>query len=212
MVKGECFANATIAVTDLFQETPKTCRNFVALAMEGEQHAKYYHFLEIIALRVLRWCYIPSVCLFHLTSRLYAQCSLRVVPNFLVQTGDRTGTGGGGESFYGGGHCSDQDTSQFHELDNSQNPSRMRSIRGFGLLIEGWWPWRTTTPKIRTIPSFSLLLVSLLVRYERHVSLHLVHPQTVPMSFMASTPCSVALLETQSSVSIHRCPVRLELM
>ena len=25
-----------------------------------------------------------------------------VVPDFLVQTGDRTGTGGGGESFYGG--------------------------------------------------------------------------------------------------------------
>ncbi|KIO34128.1 hypothetical protein M407DRAFT_17038 [Tulasnella calospora MUT 4182] len=25
----------------------------------------------------------------------------RVVPNFLIQTGDRTGTGGGGESFYG---------------------------------------------------------------------------------------------------------------
>lgn len=24
------------------------------------------------------------------------------MPNFLVQTGDRTGTGGGGESFYGG--------------------------------------------------------------------------------------------------------------
>ncbi len=28
----------------------------------------------------------------------------RIVPGFLVQTGDRTGTGGGGESFYGGGH------------------------------------------------------------------------------------------------------------
>lgn len=27
---------------------------------------------------------------------------LRVVPGFLVQTGDRTGTGAGGESFYGG--------------------------------------------------------------------------------------------------------------
>lgn len=26
----------------------------------------------------------------------------RIVPNFLVQTGDRTGTGAGGESFYGG--------------------------------------------------------------------------------------------------------------
>ncbi len=25
----------------------------------------------------------------------------RIVPGFLVQTGDRTGTGGGGESFYG---------------------------------------------------------------------------------------------------------------
>jgi peptidyl-prolyl cis-trans isomerase SDCCAG10 len=25
-----------------------------------------------------------------------------IVPGFLVQTGDRTGTGGGGESFYGG--------------------------------------------------------------------------------------------------------------
>lgn len=25
----------------------------------------------------------------------------RIVPNFLVQTGDRTGTGGGGESIYG---------------------------------------------------------------------------------------------------------------
>lgn len=27
---------------------------------------------------------------------------VRVVPGFLVQTGDRTGTGGGGESFFGG--------------------------------------------------------------------------------------------------------------
>lgn len=26
----------------------------------------------------------------------------RIVPGFLVQTGDKTGTGGGGESFYGG--------------------------------------------------------------------------------------------------------------
>lgn len=26
----------------------------------------------------------------------------RIVPDFLIQTGDRTGSGGGGESFYGG--------------------------------------------------------------------------------------------------------------
>ncbi|KAL0953337.1 hypothetical protein HGRIS_004582 [Hohenbuehelia grisea] len=50
------------------QETPKTCRNFLALSMEGYYDGVIFH---------------------------------RVVPGFLVQTGDRTGTGGGGESFYG---------------------------------------------------------------------------------------------------------------
>ncbi|KAI6101285.1 cyclophilin-like domain-containing protein [Pisolithus sp. B1] len=49
------------------KETPKACRNFIALALEG-------------------------VCSSHIHV---------VVPGFLVQTGDRTGTGGGGESFYG---------------------------------------------------------------------------------------------------------------
>ncbi|KAI0630744.1 cyclophilin-like domain-containing protein [Trametes polyzona] len=50
------------------KETPKACRNFIALAMEGYYDGVIFH---------------------------------RIVPNFLVQTGDRTGTGGGGESFYG---------------------------------------------------------------------------------------------------------------
>ncbi|QRV74133.1 peptidyl-prolyl cis-trans isomerase, cyclophilin-type protein [Ceratobasidium sp. AG-Ba] len=50
------------------KETPKTCRNFLALAMEGYYDGVIFH---------------------------------RVVPGFLVQTGDRTGTGYGGESFYG---------------------------------------------------------------------------------------------------------------
>ncbi|KAI0039625.1 cyclophilin-like protein [Auriscalpium vulgare] len=50
------------------RETPKACRNFIALAMEGYYDGVVFH---------------------------------RVVPDFLVQTGDRTGTGGGGESFYG---------------------------------------------------------------------------------------------------------------
>ncbi|KAF8527320.1 cyclophilin-like domain-containing protein [Gautieria morchelliformis] len=49
-------------------ETPKACRNFIALALEGYYDGVIFH---------------------------------RVVPDFLVQTGDRTGTGGGGESFYG---------------------------------------------------------------------------------------------------------------
>ncbi|KAH7922333.1 cyclophilin-like protein [Leucogyrophana mollusca] len=51
------------------KETPKTCRNFIALALEGYYDGVIFH---------------------------------RIVPNFLVQTGDKTGTGGGGESFYGG--------------------------------------------------------------------------------------------------------------
>ncbi|EMD38986.1 hypothetical protein CERSUDRAFT_46786 [Gelatoporia subvermispora B] len=50
------------------KETPKACRNFLALAMEGYYDGVIFH---------------------------------RIVPGFLVQTGDRTGTGAGGESFYG---------------------------------------------------------------------------------------------------------------
>jgi len=33
------------------------------------------------------------------------EATTSVVPGFLVQTGDRTGTGAGGESFYGGMSC-----------------------------------------------------------------------------------------------------------
>ncbi|KIJ55509.1 hypothetical protein M422DRAFT_41463 [Sphaerobolus stellatus SS14] len=50
------------------RETPKACRNFIALALEGYYDGVIFH---------------------------------RVIPDFLVQTGDRTGTGAGGESFYG---------------------------------------------------------------------------------------------------------------
>jgi hypothetical protein len=54
--------------------------------------------------RILRWCYLPSVrsrqiILFKRSSSHIMTRS--VVPSFLVQTGDRTGTGAGGESFYG---------------------------------------------------------------------------------------------------------------
>ncbi|KAF9219956.1 cyclophilin-like protein [Gyrodon lividus] len=50
------------------KETPKACRNFIALALEGYYDGVIFH---------------------------------RIVPSFLVQTGDKTGTGAGGESFYG---------------------------------------------------------------------------------------------------------------
>ncbi|KLO07445.1 cyclophilin-like protein [Schizopora paradoxa] len=69
--KGRVIIDTTVGELDIelwAKETPRTCRNFIALAMEGYYDGVIFH---------------------------------RVVPDFLVQTGDRTGTGGGGESFYG---------------------------------------------------------------------------------------------------------------
>ncbi|KAJ7114018.1 cyclophilin-like domain-containing protein [Mycena epipterygia] len=69
---GRVIIDTTVGEIDIelwAKETPKTCRNFITLALEG---------------------YYDNV-IFH-----------RVVPGFLVQTGDKTGTGGGGESIYGG--------------------------------------------------------------------------------------------------------------
>ncbi|RPD64039.1 cyclophilin-like protein [Lentinus tigrinus ALCF2SS1-7] len=69
--RGRIILETTVGEIDIelwSKETPKTCRNLIALAMEGYYDGVIFH---------------------------------RVVPNFLVQTGDRTGTGGGGESFYG---------------------------------------------------------------------------------------------------------------
>ncbi|KAI8985596.1 cyclophilin-like domain-containing protein [Trametes punicea] len=69
--RGRVILETTVGEVDIelwSKETPKTCRNFLALAMEGYYDGVIFH---------------------------------RVVPDFLVQTGDRTGTGAGGESFYG---------------------------------------------------------------------------------------------------------------
>ncbi|KAJ6504486.1 cyclophilin-like domain-containing protein [Mycena vulgaris] len=68
---GRVIIDTTVGEIDIelwAKETPKTCRNFITLALEG---------------------YYDNV-IFH-----------RVIPGFLVQTGDKTGTGGGGESIYG---------------------------------------------------------------------------------------------------------------
>ncbi|KAF7345526.1 Cyclophilin-like protein [Mycena venus] len=68
---GRVIIDTTVGEIDIelwSKETPKTCRNFITLALEG---------------------YYDNV-IFH-----------RVIPGFLVQTGDKTGTGGGGESIYG---------------------------------------------------------------------------------------------------------------
>ncbi|KAG2011192.1 peptidyl-prolyl cis-trans isomerase, variant 2 [Coprinopsis cinerea AmutBmut pab1-1] len=76
-------------LTDISQETPKACRNFIALALEGYYDGVIFH---------------------------------RVVPGFLAQTGDRTGTGNGGESFYGG-------TSLIHETSYQSSSSNYAHLR-----------------------------------------------------------------------------------
>ncbi|KAF8554301.1 cyclophilin-like protein [Imleria badia] len=68
---GRVILNTTVGEIDIelwSKETPKACRNFIALALEGYYDGVIFH---------------------------------RVVPGFLVQTGDKTGSGAGGESFYG---------------------------------------------------------------------------------------------------------------
>ncbi|KAH0582490.1 hypothetical protein H2248_010434 [Termitomyces sp. 'cryptogamus'] len=68
---GRVIIDTTVGEIDIelwSKETPKACRNFLALAMEGYYDGVIFH---------------------------------RIVPGFLVQTGDKTGTGAGGESFYG---------------------------------------------------------------------------------------------------------------
>lgn len=59
------------------KETPKACRNFVQLCLEGYYDGTIFH---------------------------------RIVPGFVVQGGDPTGTGEGGESVYG-----EQFKDEFHQ-------------------------------------------------------------------------------------------------
>lgn len=51
----------------------------------------------------------------------------RIVPGFLVQTGDRSGTGGGGESFFGGTYSLHCLGSTYHVL-SVQNLLRTKFI------------------------------------------------------------------------------------
>ena len=109
------------------QEAPKACRNFIALAMEGT-HSCYasrpciwlwqlYNCLRTQVIMTGSSFIGQSTLIFftqyssptHLPARPpfsllnpFRLLSSRVVPDFLVQTGDRTGTGAGGESFFGG--------------------------------------------------------------------------------------------------------------
>ena len=102
------------------QEAPKTCRNFIQLAMEGQWHAVLItvsdppNMPSQVTMTVSSSTgESPASCPSTAQSELMGlrSCLTRIVPNFLVQTGDRTGTGGGGESVYGGTLAARMDTS-----------------------------------------------------------------------------------------------------
>jgi hypothetical protein len=82
----------------------------------------------------------------------------RIVPGFLVQTGDKTGTGGGGESFYGGMSLSWFTLMHGHDT-RPKNHSRMKFTRDCGMLTVGLSLWPTMGQKILMIPSSLLPLV-----------------------------------------------------
>ena len=64
-------------------ECPKACRNFIQLCMEGYYNGtKFFRFLLLVYTRIIK----------------YPLLFLRVVPDFIVQGGDPTNTGTGGDN------------------------------------------------------------------------------------------------------------------
>lgn len=104
-----------------------------------------------------------SLCVYS----LFSDGVSRIVPGFLVQTGDKTGTGGGGESFYGGacisyapflgvliimGRVLMNGVSSHWKY---QNRLRMKFTHDCDLRTAASWLWRTVEPRTRMIRSFS---------------------------------------------------------
>jgi peptidyl-prolyl cis-trans isomerase SDCCAG10 len=82
------------------RECPKTVRNFIALSMEGEFISvllPFYLSRDRASLKEGRTCKNQWLMIGYYDGVIFH----RLVPDFIVQTGDPTGTGLGGESFYG---------------------------------------------------------------------------------------------------------------
>ncbi len=81
-----------------------------------------------------------------------------MVPDFLVQTGDRTGTGAGGESFFGGAYTPPRCTFFVFYVrtdGRQQNSSRMRFIHVYDLRIAGSLGWRMVARRTQMIHNSS---------------------------------------------------------
>ena len=80
----------------------RVCEFLLSLRIRPAKHFLGYYdgviFHRCVTAYMRSFCEVRSSCVDALMR------GYRIVPGFLVQTGDRTGTGGGGESFYGGEH------------------------------------------------------------------------------------------------------------
>ena len=126
---------------------------------------------------------------------------LRIVPGFLVQTGDRTGTGAGGESFYGGtsmrsSRHSDHSRDVTEPFEDEIHPRLRFAHRGLVAMANNGTKNSNDSQFFITLgPPHCFIALPRLTR-----------PQIARTSFTASTRCSAVSSATRSTVR-SRIPV-----
>lgn len=136
------------------KEAPKACRNFIA-SVELWTLSSHASSLVSRSLRLLA-PFARSLCMEGYYDGLIFH---RIVADFIIQTGDPTGTGNGGESFYGG-ELNIPLVLFPHPLQlpplaadrpclcSSQSRSRMSRINGSSSRGEDWSGWPTTRREV----------------------------------------------------------------
>lgn len=109
----------------------------------------------------------------------------RVVPGFLIQTGDKTGTGGGGESFFG------------EPFEDEIHPRLRFPHRGIVAMANQGTKNTNDSQFIITLGKYKR-------PWSFPGSVNLV--QTAPKSFTVKTPCLADVLATQFTVSYRPQP------
>lgn len=155
MVQGALICKLyLVLLMQYIQETPKACRNLITLAMEGlSVSCSAHEQLFILSLQdIMTTLYSTGSISSRHSPMSQSWQTLSVVPGFLVQTGDKTGTGTGGASIYEGEPSAHKGTRTTYA--RPENLSRMRSTLDYVLHIEGWLDWPKMEREIPTILNF----------------------------------------------------------